>query len=64
MTTRDTLHQIVDQLADPAMALADSAHDEVDPIDAATLASLDHGLADLSAGRVNTLDQYEHKRGM
>lgn len=71
MTTKETLHQFVDQLPDDQAELAlmiledlaDAADAEGAPLDPATLASLDRGLADLSAGRVITLDQYERERG-
>lgn len=41
------------------VAVADGA-----PLDAATLASLDRGLADVAEGRVKPLDEYERERGL
>lgn len=72
MTTRETLHQLVDQLPDDQAELARvwledlraAADDEGPPLDAVTLASLDRGLADMSKGRVKPLDQYERERGL
>ena len=72
MTTKDALHQLVDQLPDEQAELArvwlEDLHDAADadgpPLDAATLASLDRGLADVSEGHVKPLDQYERERGL
>lgn len=72
MTTREALHQIVDQLPNEQAELArvwledlrDAADAGGPPLDAATLASLDRGLADLAEGRVKPLDQYERERGL
>jgi hypothetical protein len=72
MTSRATLHQLVDQLADEQAELArtwledlrDASDADGPPLDAASLASLDRGLADVSEGRVTPLDQYERERGL
>lgn len=72
MTARDTLHQIVDQLPEEHITLAqhwledlrDAADADGPPLDAATLASLDLALADVMAGRVKPLEQYERERGL
>ena len=72
MTTRETLHQLVDQLpedqADLARVLLEDLRDAADadgpPLDGETLDSLDRGLADLKARRVKPLDQYERERGL
>ena len=72
MTTRETLHQLVDQLPDDQAELArawledlrGAADADGPPLDAAALASLDRGLADVSEGRVKPLDQYERERGL
>ena len=72
MTNREVLHQLVDQLPDDQADLArawledlrDAADPDGPPLDAATLASLDRGLADVSAGRVKTLADYERERGL
>lgn len=72
MTNREALHQIVDELPDDQAELArvwledlrDAADADGPPLDAATLASLDRGLADLAEGRIKPLDQYERERGL
>lgn len=72
MTTREALHQLVDQLPEEHVDLArhwledlrDAADDEGPPLDAAALASLDRGLADIAENRVKPLDQYERERGL
>jgi hypothetical protein len=72
MTAKETLHQLVDELPDDQTDLArllledlrDAADTEGPPLDAAALASLDRGLADVSEGRVKPLDQYERERGL
>ena len=72
MTTRDELHQLVNELpedqADIARVLLqdlrDAADDDGPPLDAEGLASLDRGLADVAAGRVKPLAEYERERGM
>jgi hypothetical protein len=72
MTTREALHQLVDQLPEDQVDLArhwledlcDAADADGPPLDAATLESLDRGLADVSEGRVKPLDQYERERGL
>jgi hypothetical protein len=72
MTARETLHRLVDQLPDEQADLAcewlEDLRDASDaggpPLDAATMASLDRGLADVVDGRVKPLDQYERERGL
>jgi hypothetical protein len=72
MTTKDALHQLVDQLPDEQARLArvwledlrNAADADGPPLDAATLASLDRGLSDVAEGRVKPLDQYERERGL
>ena len=72
MTTKDALHQLVDQLPDDQAELVrvwledlrDATDADGPPLDAATLASLDRGLADVSEGRIKPLDQYERERGL
>jgi hypothetical protein len=72
MTTRESLHHLVDQLPDDQAELArvwledlrDAADADGPPLDGATLASLDRGLADVSEGRVKSLGQYERERGL
>lgn len=72
MTSKDALHQLVDQLPDDQADLArvwledlrDAADAGGPPLDAATLASLDRGLADVVEGRVKPLDEYARERGL
>jgi hypothetical protein len=72
MTNREALHQLIDRLPDEQAELArvwledlsGAADPDGPPLDAATLASLDRGLADVSAGRVKTLADYERERGL
>lgn len=72
MTTREALHQLVDGLADDQAELARvwledlrhaSGEDGPSP-DSETLASLDRGIADVAAGRVKSLEEYEHERDL
>ncbi|MCC6365857.1 MAG: hypothetical protein IT165_20265 [Bryobacterales bacterium] len=72
MTTREALHQLVDQLPDDQAELArewledlrDAADAGGPPLDEVTLASVDRGLKDIEEGRVKTLELYEHERGL
>ncbi len=72
MTAREALHQLVDQLPEAQAELAqvwlqdlrDAADEDGPPLEAEALASLDRGLADLKAGRVKPLAEYERKRGL
>ena len=72
MTTRETLHQLVDQIPDDQAELArmwledlrDASDADGPPLDAAAMASLDRGLADVLEGRVKPLEQYERERGL
>lgn len=71
MTTREALHQIIDQLPDDQVHLARhwledlrAAADDGPPLDAAILTSLDRGLADVTEGRLKPRDQYERERGL
>lgn len=72
MTTREALHQLVDELPDDQAELAqtilqdlrDAADVNGPPLDLETLAELDRGLADVAAGRVKPLAEYERERGL
>jgi hypothetical protein len=72
MTTREALHQLVDQLPENQVELAhvwlldlcDAADEDGTPFGQEALASLDRGLADLAAGRVKPLAEYERERGL
>jgi hypothetical protein len=72
MTTKDALHQLVDQLPEGQARLArvwledlrDAADVDGPSLDAAALASLDRGLSDVAEGRVEPLDQYQRERGL
>jgi hypothetical protein len=64
MTTREALHQPVDELPEDRAELAhawlqdlrDAADEDGPPLDPEALASLDRGLADLASGRVKPCD--------
>ncbi len=70
MTARETLHSLVEHLPEGQIELACqwiqdlqyAADDDGPPLDAQALASLDRGLADIAAGRVKTLREYEFER--
>ena len=72
VTTREALHQLVDELPEDKAELARvwledlrfAADDDGPALDAETLASLDRGLADIESGRVKPLEQYERERGL
>ena len=72
MTTKETLHELVDLLHDDQTELArmcledlaDAVDAEGPSLDADALASLDRGLADAAAGRIKPISQYERERGM
>jgi hypothetical protein len=72
MTTRETLHRLVDQLPEEQVDLArhwledlrDAADAEGLPLAASALSSLDRALADVAEGRVKPLEQYERERGL
>ena len=72
MTTRETLHELVERLPDDRAELArvwledlrDAADADGPSLDASALASLDRGLADASAGRVKPLEEYRRERGL
>lgn len=72
MTNKEALHRLIDRLPEEQAELArvwiedlnGAADSDGPPIDAATLESLDRGLADVSAGRVKTLADYERERGL
>jgi hypothetical protein len=72
MTTREALHRLVDDLPDDQAELArvwledlrGAADDDGPPLDAEALASLDRGIADVAAGRVKALKEYDRERGL
>ena len=72
MTTREALHRLVDELPEDQAELAhtwiqdlrDAADADGPPLDPESLASLDRGLADLAAGRVKPLAEYERERSL
>jgi hypothetical protein len=72
MTTKEALHHLVEELPDEqtdlACALLEDLRNAADidgpPLDADALASLDRGLADISAGRVKVLNEFERDRGL
>ena len=72
MTTSEALHQLVDELPEEQVELAhgwlqdlrDAADEAGPPLNPEAPASLDRGLADLPAGRVKSLTEYERERGL
>jgi hypothetical protein len=72
MTTKETLHHLVDELPEEQRELArllledlrDAADTDGLRLDDQALASLDRGLADVAAGRVKPLEQYKRERGL
>ena len=72
MTTKESLHQLVDELPEDQAELArqwledlrHAADDDGPPLDPETLDSLDRGLADISTGHVKPLEEYERERGL
>jgi hypothetical protein len=69
MTVKEELHRLTDALPDEqALELLDDLRDAADvdgaPLDAEALASLDRGLADIAAGRVKSLEDYQRERGL
>ena len=72
MTAREALHHLVDELPEEQTEIArlwledlrHAADAEGPPLDADALASLDRGMADVAAGRVKPLADYERERGL
>ena len=72
MTTKETLHQLIEQLPEEKTELArlvledlrDASDNDGPPLDAETLESLDRGLSDIASGRVKPLGEYERERGL
>ena len=72
MTVGEALHRLVDEPPEDQAELArqwledlrDAADASGEPLDAETLVSLDRGLADIAAGRVKSLEDYERERGL
>lgn len=72
MTTKEALHHLVDELPEDQNELArallkdlrDAADADGPTLDAEALASLDHGLDDIAAGRVKSLEEYKRERGL
>ena len=71
MTSRETLHQLVDELpedqVDVARGYLEDLRDAIDddePLDAPTLKALDEAMADVAAGNFITLEEYERHRDL
>ncbi|HLN02022.1 MAG TPA: hypothetical protein VK335_22210 [Bryobacteraceae bacterium] len=70
MTVKEELHQLVEQLPERSLVevrqfiddLRSAVEPEDESLDAETLESLDRGLADMAAGRVKSLEEYEQER--
>jgi hypothetical protein len=66
VTVKEELHRLIEGLPDEhARELLDDLRDAADgngpPLDPETRASLDRGLADISADRVVSLEEFENK---
>jgi len=72
MTVKEELHRLVDQLREDDLLevrefiedLRPAAEADDESLHPETLESLDRGLADIQAGRVKPLEQYERERGL
>ena len=72
MSTKDALHLLVDEMPDDQAELArqwiedlrNATDEDGPPLHSETLASLDRGLADVAAGRVKSIAEYDHERGL
>jgi len=70
MTTREALHHLVDELADEQAELArvlledlrNAADEGGPPLETETLMSIERGIADVEAGRVKPLEEYDRER--
>jgi hypothetical protein len=70
MTTKEHLHRLADELAEEPAELArqwladlkDAADVDGEPLSSDAIESLDRALADIEAGRVKSLEQYERER--
>jgi len=70
MTNKEALHSLVDELPEEQAELARDLLEDLrgaadldgPELDKESLASLDRGLADITAGRVKTLDEYTRER--
>jgi Putative addiction module component len=71
MTTKEALHSLVDEPPEDRAELArflledlrGAADDHGPPLDEESLASVDRGIADIAAGRVKSIDEYEREGG-
>ncbi len=66
MTVKEELHRLIDGLSeDQAIQLLDDLRDAADaeggPLSAESLESLDRGMADIAAGRVVSLEEFERQ---
>ena len=72
MTPREALHHLVDELPEEQTEIArlwledlrHAADEDGPPLDAEVLVSIDRGVADVAAGRVKPLADYERERGL
>jgi len=72
MTTREALHNLIDELPEEQMEIArqwledlrDAALLDGLPLDAKILDSIDRGLAEVAAGRTKSVSEYERERGL
>jgi hypothetical protein len=72
ITAKESLHDLVDELSEEQAGFAQLLLEDLrnaadtggEPLGEEALASLDRGMADVSAGRVTSLEEYERKRGL
>lgn len=72
VTTKEALHHLIDELPEDQTELARVLLEDLQgaadpggpPLDEETLVSLDHGFADIAAGRVKSFDEYKRERGL
>jgi len=72
LTSKESLHQLVDELPEDQTELARVLLEDLrgaadpggPPLDEEALSSLDRGLADVAARRVKPLDEYKRERGL
>jgi hypothetical protein len=67
MTTKEMLHQLVEQIPDEhlemALATLENLNDN-EPMSEEALADLDQAMAEAAAGQLKPLEQYKRERGI
>lgn len=72
MTTRESLHRLIDELPEEQTEIArhwledlrDAAGQDGPSLDAQMLDSIDCGMADVATGRTKSFSEYERERGL